>query len=82
MTIHRLADEYRISAALLRGRIRELEAQSKDTQDEGQQHLLERRLRPLRIMYRETRDVARHLERYYARTAEKQEERNDAEGLV
>lgn len=77
MTIHRLADEYSQSAALLRGRIRELEERYKGTKDEGEQHQLERRLRPLRAMYRETRDVARHLEHYYARTGKYSKE--DAE---
>ena len=67
MTIYELAMEYGRSAALLRGRISQLEQERKLTQDEQQQHQLDRRLRPLRAMYRETRSVARHLEGYYAR---------------
>ena len=67
MNIHELAMKYGHSADLLRGRIRQLEQEQKDTDDETCRLQLDGRLRPLRAMYRETRDVARHLERYYAR---------------
>ena len=46
----------------------QLEQEKELTGDEEQLLRLDRRLRPLRAMYRDTRDVARHLERYYART--------------
>lgn len=67
MTIYELAMEYGHTAALLQGRIRQLEQKRKMTEDEQEQFQLDGRLRPLRAMYRETRSVARHLERYYAR---------------
>lgn len=68
MNISELAMEYGEAAELLRGRIRQLEREKELTGDEEQLLRLDRRLRPLRAMYRDTRDVARHLERYYART--------------
>ena len=46
----------------------QFEEEKKLTEDEERQLQLEGRIRPLRAMYRETRDVARHLEGYYART--------------
>lgn len=67
MNIYELAMEYGHTAALLRGRISQLEQEKKLTEDEGRQLQLDGRIRPLRAMYRETRSVARHLERYYAR---------------
>ena len=67
MTINELALAYYHSAALLRGRISELEQERKLTEDEQRLLQLDRRLRPLRAMYRETRAVGRHLEGYYAR---------------
>jgi hypothetical protein len=67
MNIYELAMEYGHTADLLRGRIRQLEQEKKLTEDEETQQQLDGRLRPLRAMYRETRDVARHLENYYAR---------------
>lgn len=69
MTIYELAMEYGHTADLLRGRIRQLEQERGQTQDEQTQLQLDGRIRPLRAMYRESRCVARHLERYYARTA-------------
>ena len=68
MNIYELAMEYGHTADLLRGRIRQLEQEKKLTDDEQLQLQLDGRIRPLRAMYRETRDVARHLEGYYART--------------
>ena len=67
MRICELAEEYGEAADVLKGRIRQLEQERSQTEDEGEQIQLEGRLRPLRAMYRETRSVARHLERYYAR---------------
>ena len=68
MNISELAMEYGQAAELLRGRIRQLEQEKQLTGGEEQLLRLDRRLRALRAMYRDTRDVARHLERYYART--------------
>lgn len=67
MKIYELAEEYEEAADVLRGRIRQLEQERGGTEDEDQRVQLDGRLRPLRAMYRETRSVARHLERYYAR---------------
>ena len=61
MTIYELALEYGESAARLRERIRQLEQARRETGDEQ----LDRRLRPLRAMYRDTRAVARYMENYY-----------------
>ena len=74
MRMRELAAEYGQAAELLRGRIRLLEEEQKLTEDEDRRLRLDRRLRPLRAMYRETRDVERHLRRYYERT----ERRKDA----
>lgn len=65
MTLYELSVEYAKSADLLWGRISALERQRKEEPDEGRRGLLEGRIRPLRAMYRETRAVARRLERYY-----------------
>lgn len=67
MNIYELALRYGDSARLLRGRIRELEQRQKGADDEEERRHLENRLRPLRAMYRETRSVEKHLQRYYAR---------------
>lgn len=67
MKISELAEEYGESVNALRGRIRQLEQEKSMTEDEDARFRLDGRLRPLRAMYRETRSVARHLERYYAR---------------
>jgi transposase-like protein len=67
MNIYELAMEYGHTAELLRGRIRQLEQEKKLTEDEQETLQLDGRIRPLRVMYRETRSVARHLESYYAR---------------
>lgn len=73
MTIDELALAYGESAARLRQRIRELERAGGETEDEELRLRLDRRLRPLRSMYRDTRAVARHLEGYYGGKGRKQE---------
>ena len=65
MTLYELSLEYEQTAALLRGRISELERAMKETDDEPRRAQLDRRLRPLRSMYRDTRAVARYLSDYY-----------------
>lgn len=67
MKINELAMEYERAAALLRERIHQLEHEKKHTDDEDSRLQLDGRLRPLRVMYRETRSIERHLEGYYAR---------------
>ena len=64
MTIQELAVEYGRSAALVWERIKELERAAEGA-DDALRAQLEGRLRPLRAMYRDTRQVARHLEGYY-----------------
>ena len=65
MTLYELSIEYEQTAAMLRQRISELERARRETGDEQGKLKLERRLRPLRSMYRDTRAVARHLSGYY-----------------
>ena len=65
MTLYELSIEYEQTAAMLRQRISELERAQRETGDEQGKLKLERRLRPLRSMYRDTRAVARHLNGYY-----------------
>ena len=65
MTLYELALEYEQTAALLRGRISELERAMKEAGDDLRRMQLDRRLRPLRSMYRDTRAVARYLSDYY-----------------
>ena len=65
MTLYELSLEYEQTAAVLRRRIVELERASREAGDEEGRCRLERRIRPLRSMYRDVRAVARHLEHYY-----------------
>ena len=65
MTLYELSLEYEQAAALLRGRISELERAMKEADDDLRRTRLDRRLRPLRSMYRDTRAVARYLSDYY-----------------
>ena len=65
MTLYELSLEYEQAAALLRGRISELERALREAGDEPARARLDRRLRPLRSMYRDTRAVARYLNGYY-----------------
>ena len=65
MTLYELSLEYEQTAAMLRERISELERALKEAGDEQRRVQLDRRLRPLRSMYRDTRAVARYLNDYY-----------------
>ena len=65
MTLDELALEYEQAAALLRERISELERAMREDDNEPRRAQLDRRLRPLRSMYRDTRAVARYLSGYY-----------------
>ena len=65
MTLYELSLEYEQTAAMLRQRISELERAMKQADDEQRRAQLDRRLRPLRSMYRDTRAVARYLSSYY-----------------
>jgi hypothetical protein len=72
MTIPELAEEYSRSAQLLHGRIAELRQEMKETEDEELRLRLDRRIRPLQIMLRETRQTARYLADYYGRGGRKE----------
>ena len=72
MTLYELSLEYEQTAAMLRGRISELERVLRETGDGPRRIQLDRRLRPLRSMYRDVRAVARHLEHYYEKHAPRQ----------
>ena len=65
MTLYELSLEYEQTASILRQRISELERAQKEDVDELRRARLDRRLRPLRSMYRDTRAVARYLNDYY-----------------
>ena len=65
MTLYELSLEYEQTAAILRQRISELERAQKEVGDELSRARLDRRLRPLRSMYRDARAVARYLNDYY-----------------
>ena len=65
MTLYELSLEYEQTAAMLRARISELERAQKEAGSELRRLQLDKRLRPLRSMYRDTRAVARHLTGYY-----------------
>ena len=65
MTLYELSLEYEQTAALLRERISELERAMRAAGSEQSRARLDRRLRPLRSMYRDTRAVARYLSNYY-----------------
>lgn len=66
MTLLRMAAGYRHSAELLRQRIKELREQAKGA-NPAEKAQLDRRIRELNTLLRETREVALVLERYYDR---------------
>ena len=72
MTLYELSMEYEQTAAMLRTRISELERARKEAGDEQRRVQLERRLQPLRSMYRDTRAVARYLGQYYQKFTPRQ----------
>ena len=67
MTLYELSQEYKQTADMLRTRIVELERACREERDGRRRTQLERRIRPLRSMYRDTRASARYLEEYYQR---------------
>lgn len=66
MTLAQMAESYRHSAGLLRERIKELK-RAQETADPAGWACLDRRIKDLNILYRETRETARVLEHYYDR---------------
>ena len=67
MTLKELSVEYRAQVAVIRARIRELEAAREATEDEAEKFRLENRIGILTTIWRDTRDVAVLMERYYER---------------
>lgn len=67
MTLYELSQEYQEAAEMLRARIAELERVCREEADSRRRVQLDRRIRPLRSMYRDTRTTARYLEGYYQR---------------
>lgn len=67
MTLLELSVEYRSNAAALRERALLLEHQQRKEPDEVQQLCLAERIKLLRTMWREARDLAVLCERYYER---------------
>lgn len=66
MTLAQMAVSYRRSARLLQERIRELKEAEKTAETEEKSRL-ERRVKDLSTLYRETRETAWLLEHYYDR---------------
>lgn len=67
MTLLELSAEYRASADALRERALTLEHRLKEIWDPADRVMLEDRIKLLRTMWRETRDLAVLCERYYDR---------------
>lgn len=67
MTMRELSLEYRAHADALKARIAELRRLLPELTDEGQQRLMEDRIRMLTTMWREARDLAVLTEHYYER---------------
>lgn len=72
MTLLRMAASYRHSGDLIRLRIYALKDAAK-TADPVEKAKLEQRIRDLSVMYRDTREIAKVLERYYDRRYAKDE---------
>ena len=67
MTLKEISGQYRASAAALRERALLLEGRRRAEADEAARRLLESRIRLLRAMWREARDLAVLCEHYYER---------------
>lgn len=72
MTLLRMAVSYRRSGELIRLRIAALREVAK-TADPEEKNRLEQRVRDLSALYRETREIALVLERYYDKRYHKNE---------
>lgn len=67
MTLLRMAADYRRSGDLIRLRIAALKEAQKQTRDPREKDQYETRIQELSAMYRDIREVALVLERYYDR---------------
>lgn len=67
MTLMNMAAEYRHNALALRARIGTLRGREREVTDPEERRLLEERIKTLETMWREARDIAVLMERYYDR---------------
>lgn len=67
MTLAEMAAEYRRNCALLRGRMDQLRLELREEPDPLRSQRLRERLADLAALYREGREIAGHMERYYDR---------------
>lgn len=67
MTLAQLSVEYRSHAAVLKKRIEELEQQYRRSRSKPERINLERRIRLLKAMYRDAKELAALTEHYYDR---------------
>ena len=72
-TLLRMAASYRQSGDLIRLRIIALRDAAKTSDDPDERSRLEQRIRDLNALYRDTREIALVLERYYDRRYHKNE---------
>lgn len=68
MTLWQLSQEYACSADLIAGRMARLRQEEAETGDEAQRLVLRRRIRELRPLLRQCRQLQRLTERYYDRS--------------
>lgn len=73
MTLLHMAASYRRSGDLIRLRIIALRDAAKTSEDPDERSRLEQRIRDLTALYRDTREIAQVLERYYDRRYHKNE---------
>ena len=71
MTLLEMSVEYRSNCAVLKSRMRSLEEALAGTADPAQRQRLQVRIADLMALYRESREIALHLERYYDRRYQK-----------
>ena len=67
MTLREMAVEYRVNCARLKGRMDWLKAALKTEEDPLEAQAPRQRLADLTALYREGRELALHMERYYDR---------------
>ena len=67
MTLLEMAVEYRANALLLKERRHQLNGELKVCDDAERRQSLQRRIRDLTLLYRESRETAAWMERYYER---------------
>ena len=73
MTLTEMAVEYRLNCALLKERMGQLKRAMQAEANPLEAQLLQRRIADLTALYREGREIALHMERYYDRRYYKNE---------